>query len=246
LIFGQLYSGGKIKASQMITVYSPSIHRPPSTLFILTSQPVIYTTPTSSSSYTYRQTLNTTIAFGTGLQHHFNFKKADVLALFSQNCIDTPAVTWGTHFVGGIVSPANPAYTVRELVHHLKDSGASMLVTQKHLLKIALQAAHKVGIPKDRVLTIGEDQNPGNGIRHFSTILREGGKVEDKVEIDPKIDLAFLVYSSGTTGLPKGVMLSHENIVADLYMAASVEGELTRTGRDKVLSVLPFYHIYGM
>jgi 4-coumarate--CoA ligase len=213
---------------------------------ILTSQLVIYTTPDSSSSYTYRQTLNTTIAFGTGLQHHFSFKKADVLALFCQNCIDTPAVTWGTHFVGGIVSPANPAYTVRELVHHLKDSGASILVTQKPLLKIALQAAKEAGIPKDRVLTIGEDRNPGSGVRHFSEILSEGGGVEDRVKVDPKIDLAFLVYSSGTTGLPKGVMLSHENVVADLYMAASVEGVLTRTGRDKVLSVLPFYHIYGM
>ena len=166
--------------------------------------------------------------------------------MFSPNCIDTPAITWGTHFAGGIVSPANPAYTVRELSHHLRDSGASILVTQTSVLKIALEAARECGIPKDRILLIGEDKSPQDGVRHFSVVLKEGGKVEDRVKVDPKTDLAFLVYSSGTTGLPKGVMLTHENIVADLYMGVFVEGQLLRSGKDKVLSVLPYYHIYGM
>jgi 4-coumarate--CoA ligase len=112
-------------------------------------------------------------------------------------------------------------------------------------LKVALQAAKEAGIPKTHVLLIGETRDVEDEVRHFSEILKEGGREEDRVVVDPKRDLAFLVYSSGTTGLPKGVMLSHENIVADLFMGVSVEGELTRTGRDKVLSVLPYYHIYG-
>jgi acyl-CoA synthetase (AMP-forming)/AMP-acid ligase II len=218
-------------------------HLPLSQSPSLTPLPVIYATPSLSHSYTYASLRQTTISFGTGLRQHFSFKKNDVLALFAQNCIDTPAVTWGAHFAGGIVSPANPAYTVRELAHHLRDSGARILVAQKHLLKPALAAAKEAGIEKGNVILISEERE--GGIRHFKDVLVEGGKEGDRESIDAKRDLAYLVYSSGTTGLPKGVMLSHENAVSDLFMLNSAEGQILRWDRDRVLSVLPYYHIYG-
>ncbi|KAH8667600.1 hypothetical protein BGZ60DRAFT_409612 [Tricladium varicosporioides] len=206
---------------------------------------IIYAVPDLSRSYTFLQLRDATIAFGSGLRRHFDFKKNDVLAVFAQNCIDTPAVTWGTHFAGGIVSPANPAYTVRELAHHLRDSGAKVLITQKHLLGNGLKAAKEVGIPKERVLLIG-DEKENQGCRHFSEVLVGGGRPEEREKLDCKKDLAYLVYSSGTTGLPKGVMLSHLNVVSGLHMVNYLEGQIISWDKDKVLAVLPYYHIYGL
>ena len=100
----------------------------------------------------------------------WDWQKGDVLGLFTPNCIDFPPIVWGSHYAGGIVSPANPGYRVDELAFQLKDSGAKALVTQLPVLKVALEAAKRVGIPEDRIILMGDERDPENRIKHFSSV----------------------------------------------------------------------------
>jgi len=207
---------------------------------------VILLDPYSKRSYTYTQLKKAATDFGKGLKSLWEFEKGDVLNLFTPNSIDTPAVMWGAHFAGAIVSPANPGYTAAELVHQLKDSGAKGIVTQMSVLPIALEATEKVGIPVDRICLIGEDKHPEALVKPFTKVLNYAGTSRyRRAKVDPDNDLAFLVYSSGTTGLPKGVMLSHRNIIADVLMNEALETPL-HWKNDSVLAFLPFFHIYGL
>lgn len=150
------------------------------------------------------------------------------------------------------MSPANPGYTANELAFQLKDCDAKAVVTQKALLPIALEAAKQAGVPEDRIILIGDERDESVRYKHFQSIRNIAGTNRyRRTKLDPKKDLAFLVYSSGTTGHPKGVMLSHSNIVSNLMMLAAGEGpNLSWTGGpngqgDSILAFLPFYHIYG-
>ena len=100
---------------------------------------------------------------------------------------------FGTHWAGGVVSPANPLYTVDELAFQLKDSGAKALVTQAPFLKIATEAARKAGIPESRIILIGKQRDESGRFKHFRDIRTTAGALA-KAKIDPDNDLAFLVY----------------------------------------------------
>lgn len=208
---------------------------------------VIYLDSSTNRSYTYGQVKSTAIDFGKGLKGVWDWQKGDVLAIFSPNCIDTPAVTWGCHWAGGIISPANPTYSVEELAFQLKNAGAKAVVTQLPLLPAVRKAAEAAGVPQDRIVVMGDARDPDGAVKHFTSVRNISGVARfRRARLDPAEDLAFLVYSSGTTGLPKGVMLTHRNIVANTLMNKSVEGKNLDWRSDKVLAFLPFFHIYGL
>ncbi|WEW60033.1 hypothetical protein PRK78_005516 [Emydomyces testavorans] len=214
---------------------------------------IIYQDAETGRSYTFEQVRSTALDFGKGLKANWAWKKGDVLAVFSPNTIDIPPLTWGTHWAGGVVTPANPAYTVDELAFQLKGTKARVLATQMSCLPTAIKAAKKAGIPEDQIILIGDERHPTAKHKHFTSIQNISRATRyAKTKIDPANDLAFLVYSSGTTGVPKGVMLSHKNIVTNIYqLKAGEEGNLTWNGGadgkgDRLLAFLPFYHIYGL
>lgn len=197
---------------------------------------------------------STALAWSRFLQTTWRWSRGSVLLFFIPNSIDTGLLIWGLHHAGGVASTANPLYTAAELAFQLKDSGAQGMVTMAPFLPVALEAARAVGMPEDRVILMGDARDPTGKVRHVSELLEaKAGKEEGeakKVPVQPKKDLAFLVYSSGTTGLPKGVGLTHYNLVSNILQMHSVEGRYiglhTTVGGDRALAVLPFFHVYGL
>jgi 4-coumarate--CoA ligase len=209
----------------------------------LTSLSVIYVDIAAQKKLKFRDIRNSAEQFGRGLRQHWNWKKGDILALFTPNSADVAAVTFGTLWAGGVLCPLNNLYRVGELVSQLKSSRAKALATNVVCLEIAQQAALIAGIPLDKVFLVDVPDSQGR-FKHFSDLQSTSIGIE-KALINPKDDLAFLVYSSGTTGLPKGVMLTHSNMVANLIQCSVMEDGNLDFRNDRSIGFLPMFHIYG-
>ncbi|MCC9710396.1 4-coumarate--CoA ligase family protein [Streptomyces sp. MNU76] len=164
-------------------------------------------------------------------------RKGDVLALHSPNTIAYPTAFYAATRAGATVTTVHPLATPGELATQLQDSGASWIVTVSPLLETARAAAERVGGVREIFVC---DSAPG----HCSLIdMLASAAPEPAVDIDPVTDLAALPYSSGTTGVPKGVMLTHRSIATNL---AQLEPVMPAGPGDRILAVLPFFHIYGL
>ena len=164
------------------------------------------------------------------------FKKGEVFGILSSNLPEYAIVFHGVALLGGIVTPINPLYTDHEVAHQLKDAGARFLIAAPQFIDKARAAAREASI--EELFVFGEAE----GATPFSVLIEKEGAVP-AVDIDPHEDLVVLPYSSGTTGLPKGVMLTHRNLVANL---CQMEGLDYFTANDTLICVLPLFHIYGL
>jgi acyl-CoA synthetase (AMP-forming)/AMP-acid ligase II len=163
--------------------------------------------------------------------------KGDVVAVFSPNTIWYPVVFHGIAAAGCVVTPVNALYTPEEIAFQLRDSGARMLITVSPFLDRALAAVQKS--PVDEVVVLdGAEGHPS-----LRDLLSTDAPAA-QVDIDPATDLVTLPYSSGTTGLPKGVMLTHRNLVANVAQCRPLFD--LHEGDERVIAVLPFFHIYGL
>jgi len=163
-------------------------------------------------------------------------KKGDVFAILSPNVPEYAIALLGVVSAGGVVTTMNPLMTADEIRYQLRDTGAQWLLTVAPLAVRALEAAQ--GTTVREVFSLGE----ASGTQPFSALLAEEGHFV-KVAINPREDLLVLPYSSGTSGLPKGVMLTHHNIVAQLCQLQTV---MAGDREACVAGVAPFFHILGM
>jgi acyl-CoA synthetase (AMP-forming)/AMP-acid ligase II len=162
-------------------------------------------------------------------------KKGDVVSLWSPNVPEWPVVFFAVTTIGAIVHTSNHVSTPEELAFQLTDGSAKMLFT---IGALADKGKEAIALTKKPIELFTIDEVPG--IESLASIAIDANPPQ--VSIDPSQDIVVLPYSSGTTGLPKGVMLTHRNVVAQLNQLDAIES----VEMPALLGVLPFFHIYGM
>jgi len=145
------------------------------------------------------------------------FQKGDVMAIYSPNLPEYAIAFQAVAMLGGINTTVNPLYTAGELAHQLEDSGAKYLLTVPPFLANAKAAAAEAGGIRE-IFVFGEAE----GATPFASLLQSDGSLPP-VHLDPMQDVIVLPYSSGTTGLPKGVMLTHYNLVSNVAQCTHLE-----------------------
>ncbi|HLS61156.1 MAG TPA: long-chain-fatty-acid--CoA ligase [Virgibacillus sp.] len=194
-------------------------------------------------------------------------EKGDRVAIMLPNSPQSVIGYYGALFAGATVVQTNPLYTERELEYQLKDSGAKLIICLDILLPrvtnirgntdiehtIVTAIKDYLPFPKNLIypyiqkkeynMVVKVEQTADTHV--WSKAIKETSNAYKKVEVDPAEDLALLQYTGGTTGHPKGVMLTHRNLVSNVQMCEAWLYK-TRRGEEIVLGVLPFFHVYGM
>ncbi|HZG81008.1 MAG TPA: long-chain fatty acid--CoA ligase [Brevibacillus sp.] len=214
---------------------------------------------------TYRELLDLSYQFANGLIKR-GVKKGDRVAIMLPNVPQTVICYYGALFAGATVVMTNPLYTERELIHQLNDSGAETIITLDLLYKRVASVRSSTPLKRLIITSIGDylpffkrmlyplvqkkdGHNPqvtyGSDVEPFLSVLKESANNPVKIEVDPEHDIALLQYTGGTTGVAKGVMLTHANLIANAVQCKAVLYKL-KMGRDRILGALPLFHVYGM
>jgi long-chain acyl-CoA synthetase len=205
--------------------------------------------------------------FASYLLNVLKLKKGDRVALMMPNVLQYPIAIFGTLRAGLTVVNTNPLYTPRELKHQLEDSGASVLVVLENVAHTAADVVAGTSIKQVIVTSVGEmlgfpkgpivnfvlkyvkkmvpDFNIPGAI-NFRTALAEGAKHAVPSVTLRSSDIAFLQYTGGTTGVAKGAMLTHRNLVANMQQASSWIGTNAKPGEEIIITALPLYHIFAL
>ncbi len=224
-------------------------------------------TPTVSKSWTYRDLWKQIVAFSRNLAAQ-GLKKGDRIALFLPNCPQYIIAFYGALRAGLTVVQVSPLYVGDDLVFPIKDSGAKAVVTvdllSHHLEEVWPRIKDRkliviVGRFKDVApFIVGKfflegalrkkGMDPSLPTKYdfqlFTNFLQAGPPLP-KMHFDPEKDVAVFQYTGGTTGRPKAAMLTHRNLVANALQLRTWDAE-SREGNERVLSVIPFFHVYGM
>ncbi|GAB9474022.1 4-coumarate-coa ligase [Globisporangium polare] len=165
-------------------------------------------------------------------------RKGDAVILHSFNCVEYPLVVLALTALGAVCSPSSPMFRASELALQAKSAKANYIITHKELKDVAIEAAELAGIERKHIYTMGKDD--ASKLKSVNDLAKRQLGVFDFEKIDPETNV-LLPFSSGTTGIPKGVALSARNMVANTLQVDHVE----KLG-DHAMGLLPFFHIYGM
>lgn len=214
----------------------------------------------------YRDIDRLSAAFASYLHHHTDLQPGDRIAVQLPNLLQYPVVVFGAMRAGLVVVNTNPLYTEREMLHQFNDSGAKALVVLANFGQLAQKVVPQTGIkhvivtevadmlpiPKRYVLNaavkyikkmVPEFDIPG--AVSLAQALRKGSKRPAPVRTALPSDLAVLQYTGGTTGVAKGAMLTHANIVANLLQIRAVLTASFDPGKEVMIAPLPLYHIFA-
>ncbi|MBX9403096.1 long-chain fatty acid--CoA ligase [Lysobacter sp. BMK333-48F3] len=205
--------------------------------------------------------------FAAYLLGELKLKKGDRVAIMMPNCLQYPIATFGVLRAGLSVVNTNPMYTPRELKHQLDDSGASVIFVLDNFGKTVAEVV--AGTQVKQVITTGlgdmigglkgpimnfvlkyvkkmvPDYDIPGAVRFRDTLTLGQMHKLPEVEISPD-DIAFLQYTGGTTGVAKGAMLTHRNLVANMQQAAAWVGANVKLGQEVIITALPLYHIFAL
>lgn len=219
------------------------------------------------ATMSYRELEQQTKAFASYLQHDLNLKKGDKIAIMVPNTLQYPVALFAGLIAGLTVVNVNPLYTARELKHQLVDSGAKAIVIIENFANTLEQVIDDTPIEHVILTSLGDRLGAVKGtvvnlvVRYvkkmvpayhlentisFNHVLKHGVASEfEEVDICGD-DLAFLQYTGGTTGVSKGAMLTHRNMVANLEQAKGVLKPVLVPGKELVVTALPLYHIFAL
>lgn len=207
-----------------------------------------FTNAATKETVLYTDLKTHTTHLSTALVKKYGLKEGQTVALFSPNTVWYPVAMFGTVRAGGVVSGASPAYNVEEMTYALKTADAKFLFTVPGSIEVAAAAAEAAGIPKEKVFLL---EGKLAGYTTMSELLKIGASYGEQGQIAPfKLPAGkktsevcgFLSFSSGTTGLPKAVMISHANVTAQCLQVS----QITPSTHKKILAVLPMFHITGL
>jgi long-chain acyl-CoA synthetase len=219
------------------------------------------------ASLTYAEVAEKSRHFGAWLQKEAGLRKGDRVALMMPNVLQYPVAIVGCHLAGCTVVNVNPLYTARELEHQLIDSGAAVIVIFENAAATLAQVIARtsvrhvivtgigdlLGFPKGpltnfvirRVKKMVPPWSLPRALRFRDVLARGGSLALDPVEVGGA-DVAFLQYTGGTTGVSKGAVLTHRNMVANTLQVVAFMPELTETRNAAVITALPLYHIFAL
>ncbi|MCL7749818.1 AMP-binding protein [Halalkalibacter alkaliphilus] len=217
-------------------------------------------------SLTYREFDQSVRRFANQLQT-LGLQKGERVSIMLPNCPQGVIAYFATLMAGGVAVQTNPLYVERELEHQLVDSGAKIILCLdllyprvmkvrkstklEHIIVTAIK--DYLPFPKNLIYPFIQKKNTGLKVdilynektHRFVQLAQSGSKERPNVSINPKEDLALLQYTGGTTGVAKGVMLTHQNLVANTVQCRHWLYKLEE-GKERTLAALPFFHVYGM
>lgn len=219
------------------------------------------------ATLTYRKLEERSRAFAAYLQNELKLQKGDRVALMMPNLLQYPIALFGILRAGMVVVNVNPLYTPRELKHQLIDSGAKAIVVVSNFARTLEEVVDQTPVKSVIITSLGDQLSapkrtlvnfvvkyikklvPKYDLPHALSMretLSRGRRMQYVKPVITGDDLAFLQYTGGTTGVSKGAMLTHKNVVANVLQANGAYSPALRDGCEFVVTALPLYHIFAL